>query len=77
MLHEIFGFPWIHGEVKYNHIIRVKRVFRDVGLEVMEYGAIDTPGWLDPSGPRDICLHRKYGQEINRLSEKNWIGKYL
>ena len=30
---------------------------------MIEYGAIDTPGWPDPSGPRDIRLHRRYGSK--------------
>ena len=59
-LHKIFGFPWTHGQVKYNHITKVRRMFRECGLEVVEYGAIDTPGWPDPSGPRDVRLHRNY-----------------
>jgi SAM-dependent methyltransferase len=60
-LHFIFNFPWTHGQVKYNHITKVKKMFRESGLDVMEYGAIDTPGWPDPSGPRDVRLHRRYG----------------
>ena len=60
-LHLIFGFPWTHGQIKYNHITTVKKMFREAGLKVIEYGAIDTPGWPDPSGPRDVRLHRRYG----------------
>jgi hypothetical protein len=60
LLHQIYGFPWTHGQVKYNHITKVKRMFRDGGLKVVEYGAIDTPGWPDPSGPRDVRLHRNF-----------------
>ena len=60
-LHLIFGFPWTHGQVKYNHITKVRKMFRKNGLKVVEYGAIDTPGWPDPSGPRDVRLHRRYG----------------
>ena len=40
-------------------------MFKEAGLQVIEYGAIDTPGWPDPSGPRDIRLHRRYGIKIN------------
>lgn len=64
-LHKVYGFPWTHGQVKYNHMTKVRRLFRDAGLKVVEYGAIDTPGWPDPSGPRDIRLHRRYG--LNRV----------
>lgn len=70
-LHKIFIFPWTHGQVKYNHITKVRRLFRETGLKVVEYGAIDTPGWPDPSGPRDVRLHRRYGPSINEaLSRK-------
>lgn len=61
LLHKIFGFPWTHGQVEYNHITRVRKMFRETGLKVIEYGAIDTPGWPDPSGPRDVRLHRNFG----------------
>ena len=61
LLHRMFGFPWTHGQVEYNHITTVRRMFKKAGLNVVEYGAIDTPGWPDPSGPRDIRLHRRYG----------------
>jgi hypothetical protein len=60
LIHRIWGFPWTHGNVAYNHITRVKRLFGEADMKVVEYGAIDTPGWPDPSGPRDIRLHRKY-----------------
>ena len=60
-LHKIFGFEWNHGQVEYNHITRVKRLFQQVGINLVEYGAIDTPGWPDPSGPRDVRLHRRFG----------------
>jgi hypothetical protein len=60
-LHRIYGFPWTHGNVKYNHITKVKKLFHQTGLKIVEYGSIDTPGWPDPSGPRDIRLHRRYG----------------
>jgi len=61
MLHLFFGFPWTHGQVKYNHITEVKKMFKQAGFKIAEYGAIDTPGWPDPSGPRDVRLHRRYG----------------
>jgi hypothetical protein len=73
-LHLLFRFPWTHGQVKYNHITKVKRLFRNAGLKIIEYGAIDTPGWPDPSGPRDVRLHRKYGERIDEVSNRkpNW-----
>lgn len=61
-LHAIYGFEWNHGQVEYNHVTRVKKLFRQTALNIMEYGAIDTPGWPDPSGPRDVRLHRRFGK---------------
>ena len=61
LIHRIFGFPWTHGQVEYNHITKVREIFMEAGLRVIEYGAIDTPGWPDPSGPRDIRLHKRFG----------------
>ena len=82
LLHKIYGFPWTHGQVKYNHITRVKKLFHQTGLIVIEYGAIDTPGWPDPSGPRDVRLHRRYGLKNNKGPDKrpDWeipIIKYI
>ena len=42
----------------------------EIGLKVIEYGAIDTPGWPDPSGPRDIRLHRKYGRGLDKKKDE-------
>lgn len=69
LIHKMFGFPWTHGQVKYNHITKVRRMFKESGLRVIEYGAIDTPGWPDPSGPRDIRLHKNYGTPTKK---PNW-----
>lgn len=63
VLHWLFGFPWTHGQVQFNHLPRVKMLFRQAGMNVLEYGAIDTPGWPDPSGPRDVRLHRRFGEK--------------
>jgi len=78
-LHWVFGFPWTHGQVKYNHITKVKRLFEHTGLKVTEYGAIDTPGWPDPSGPRDVRLHRRYGaRELNPHNTRpEWVVPIL
>jgi hypothetical protein len=67
LLHAMFGFPWNHGQVEYNHITRVKKLFRQTGLQVIEYGAIDTPGWPDPSGPRDLRLHRRFSTGKDKI----------
>ena len=61
LIHRLFRFPWTHGKVKYNHITKVRKMFKDAGISVIESGAIDTPGWPDPSGPRDIRLHKRFG----------------
>ena len=66
-LHAWYGFPWTHGENRYNYIHQVLRLFRRTGMAVVEYGAIDTPGWPDPSGPRDVRLHRRYGSAGHNL----------
>ena len=73
LLHAVFGFPWTHGQVEYNHITRVRRLFKRTGLEVIEYGAIDTPGWPDPSGPRDVRLHRRFGGKSQEDSKQKPI----
>lgn len=78
-LHAIFGFEWNHGQVEYNHITRVKKLFKQSGLKVIEYGAIDTPGWPDPSGPRDVRLHRRFGSRNHESSKKRpvWEVPFL
>ena len=68
-LHKIFGFEWNHGQVEYNHITKVKKMFRQADLKLVEYGAIDTPGWPDPSGPRDVRLHRRFGSNKHEHSK--------
>jgi SAM-dependent methyltransferase len=77
LIHRIWGFPWTHGNVAYNHITRVKRLFKEAGLKVAEYGAIDTPGWPDPSGPRDIRLHRNYSGPKEKLHWEVPIIDYI
>jgi hypothetical protein len=73
LLHYWYGFDWNHGQVKYNHITRVKKLFKNSGIKVIDAGAIDTPGWPDPSGPRDVRLHRRYGSNDPRLkSTPDW-----
>jgi len=78
-LHKIFDFEWNHGQVEYNHLTRVKRLFRQAGLRVIEYGAIDTPGWPDPSGPRDVRLHRRFGKSKEEEPQKkpDWEVPFL
>jgi len=77
LLHRLFGFPWSHGNVEYNHLFKVKQLFRDAGLQVIEYGAIDTPGWPDPSGPRDVRLHRNYAAPTQKPMWEVPIIKYV
>jgi len=45
---------------------KVRKIFRDAGLKIVEYGAIDIPGWPDPSGPRDVRLHRNFSGPKNK-----------
>lgn len=77
LIHKIYGFPWNHGQVKYNHITKAKNMFKAAGLEVIEYGAIDTPGWPDPSGPRDIRLHKKFGAPTEKPDWEVPIIQYI
>ena len=77
LIHKMFGFPWTHGQVKYNHITKVKRMFKESGLRMIEYGAIDTPGWPDPSGPRDIRLHKNYGTPTKKPVWEAPILRYV
>ncbi len=74
LIHKIFRFPWTHGKVELNNISKVKNMFRHTGLKIIEYGAIDSPGWPDPSGPRDIRLHKKYGKknEMETIKKPDW-----
>lgn len=68
LIHKLWGFPWTHGQVQYNHITTVKKMFLNAGLKILEYGAIDTPGWPDPSGPRDIRLHKNFNSSMENPS---------
>lgn len=78
-LHAIFGFPWTHGRVEYNHITKVKKMLKQSGLEIVEYGTIDTPGWPDSIGLRDVRLHRKFGSQNAGppKEEPDWIVPFL
>jgi hypothetical protein len=63
MIHFLWRFPWNHGKTYYNYIWNVKEMFRERGLRIVEYGAIDTPPWPDPVGFRDIRLHKHASPE--------------
>ena len=78
-LHAIYGFEWNHGQVEYNHITRVKKLFKQNGMEIIEYGTIDTPGWPDPSGPRDVRLHRRFGNGRGKILKEKpvWEVPFL
>jgi len=77
-LHRWYGFPWNHGKVKYNHITTVKKMIKIAGMDIAEYGTIDAPGWPDPSGPRDVRLHRRYGSNDPRQNATpNWEVPFL
>ena len=73
-LHWWYGYPWNHGEVKYNHITTVKKMIKAAGMDIAEYGTIDAPGWPDPSGPRDVRLHRRYGSKDPRQNATPRLG---
>ena len=71
IIHRLWGFPWNHGNVKYNYPWVVKRWFKEHGLSIVEAGAIDSPPWPDPVGFRDIRLHKHYAPEEN--TDPEWI----
>jgi hypothetical protein len=78
LMHKLYGFPWTHGQVKYNHLNIVRNMFGTAGLKVIEYGAIDTPGWPDPLVPaRDIHLHRRFGGLSKRPEWEVPIIQYI
>lgn len=58
IIHKLWKFPWNHGNNYFNYIWNVRKFFRNSGLKIIEYGAIDTPPWPDPVGFRDIRLHK-------------------
>ncbi|MGE9294030.1 MAG: methyltransferase domain-containing protein, partial [Puniceicoccales bacterium] len=57
-LHRINNIPWTHGDTYFNFIWNVKKMFRDCGMDIVEFGAFDSPPWPDPVGFRDIRLHK-------------------
>ncbi len=59
VIHRAWGFPWNHGETRFNYFWNVQRLMRSAGLEVRESGTIDSPPWPDPVGFRDVRLHKK------------------
>jgi Methyltransferase domain len=63
IIHKIWNFPWNHGKTHFNLIWNVKKFFKNAGLKILEYGAIDTPPWPDPVGFRDVRLHKHSSPE--------------
>ncbi len=65
IIHKVWNFPWNHGDTYFNLIWNVKKFFRNAGLKIIEFGAIDSPPWPDPVGFRDIRLHKHSSPEMN------------
>ena len=60
-LHLIFGFPWTHGQVEYNHITRVKKLFRQSGIKDFRVRRYRHPRLAGSQRARDVRLHRRCG----------------
>jgi len=63
IIHKVWKFPWNHGDTYFNLIWNVKKFFKNAGLKIVEFGAIDSPPWPDPVGFRDIRLHKHSSPE--------------
>jgi hypothetical protein len=71
LLHRVFGFPWTHGETRYNFPGPVKETYRRIGLAVCDVFPLDCPPWPDPPGFRDVRIHRRFG-EIPESAAADW-----
>ena len=58
-VHRLFSVPWNHGDVTFMNPFKVRRFFREQGLNVLRTGLVDTPPYPDSLGFRDMRLHRK------------------
>jgi hypothetical protein len=63
-IHKAWGFPWTHGETRYNYPWEVLGLMRRAGLRIREAGTIDSPPWPDPVGFRDVRLHKRGASRI-------------
>ena len=59
-----------------------KKFFKETGLKIVKFSAINSPGWPYPSGPGNIRLHKKYGNKEYELpkAKPDWevpIIKYV
>ena len=59
LLHLLSGYPWTHGDTRFNFPRKVKDLYRKTGLSIEKTFPLDSPPWPDPPGFRDIILHRK------------------
>ena len=67
LAHRISGIEWSHGDIRFMNPFLVARFMRDMGLNVVKIGAVDTPPYPDSLGFRDIRLHRM-NVDLNRIS---------
>jgi hypothetical protein len=71
LIHKAFGFPWTHGETRYNFPGPVREAYRKSGLQVVETFPFDCPPWPDPPGIRDYAIHKRFG-EIPESDAAEW-----
>jgi len=65
-VHKWFDVPWNHGDVAFMNPFKVRRYFRERGLNVIRTGAVDTPPYPDSLGFRDMRLHRM-NVDLNKI----------
>lgn len=68
-LHRVFDLDWTHGETAYFFPKRVRAVYRELGLEPVDFGLLDMPWWPDPPGFRDVRLHL---QGVDVVEDFDW-----
>jgi hypothetical protein len=69
VIHFVYGFPWTHGNVRFNYVWNIRKWFKLHGLAITEAGAIDTPPWPDPVGFRDVRLHKRFAPQEQTLPQ--------
>jgi hypothetical protein len=73
IVHKFTKIPWTHGDIKFNHPGKVKRLFKATGLKNIKIGVVDCPPWPDSLGFRDVRLHRS----DRDLSKEDWQSNYI
>lgn len=76
LLHRMLRLEWTHGETDYFWPHRVRRAYRKVGAEPLDFGLFDMPGWPDPPGFRDVRLHLNGGDDVDIFDWSAPIAEY-